>query len=365
MREKRLRLIFVCIFLLFIAYPAMDAFSASGKIMALPVGSEVYVDSRPYKMNAYNIGGYTYYKLRALAYAANISVSYNKLTDGIYIDTAKPYDTNYSEDVLAISGQNGIQTAVPAKSSIIVDGVLVHIDCYTINGYIYFKLRDFASKTNMSIQYDYTTQQIMLSTHNTVLLNSRDGIAPAPDPALIDTPYDTPVPVLTSTPVPAVTFTTEPAAFTPKPTNAPRPTDAPVFDISAYNTNKQFIDRVVELVNIERSKAGLPALVTDPKLTEAAMYKCQDISNTRQFSHDSPTYGKSFVLMDVFGIKYASWGENIASGQPTPEDVMDAWLNSPGHKDAILSSKYEYIGVGFLYDDYFDTIWSQEFIKKQ
>ena len=70
------------------------------------------------------------------------------------------------------------------------------------------------------------------------------------------------------------------------------------------------------------------------------------------------------VQCRIFQIKYAAWGENIASGQASPEEVMKAWMDSPGHRANILNSKFQYIGVGFLYDDHFRTIWSQEFLRK-
>jgi len=209
-----------------------------------------------------------------------------------------------------------------------------------------------------------------------------DTSTPAPTAAF------TPIPTDTSTPVPTATFTPKPTAFsTPRPTAASTPKPAPAFTprpaqrptaapapkatvtpmpaVAQYNTNTQFINKVIALVNDERKKAGLSALVKDPTLMEAAMYKCVDLSKTRVFAHDSPTYGKSFVIMDLFDMKYAAWGENIAAGQKTPEEVMNALMNSSGHRANILNANYRYIGVGFLYDDYFGTIWAQEFLKKQ
>ena len=130
------------------------------------------------------------------------------------------------------------------------------------------------------------------------------------------------------------------------------------------DTGAQFISKIIELVNIERSNAGIPALKPDPELMAAAMYKCRDLSESCQFSHNSATYGEAYKLMDVFNIHYISWGENIASGQDTPEEVMNAWMESPGHRENILDSRFQYIGVGFMYDGYYSTIWSQEFIER-
>ncbi|MOA18351.1 Cysteine-rich secretory protein family protein [compost metagenome] len=77
------------------------------------------------------------------------------------------------------------------------------------------------------------------------------------------------------------------------------------------------------------------------------------------FSHTSPTYGSPFDMMKSFGITYNAAGENIAMGQKTPEEVMKAWMNSPGHKANILNANFNYIGVG-----YDNNYWVQEFIGK-
>jgi uncharacterized protein YkwD len=65
-------------------------------------------------------------------------------------------------------------------------------------------------------------------------------------------------------------------------------------------------------------------------------------------------------MMKSFGISYSSAGENIAKGQRTPQEVMNAWMNSSGHRANILSSSFTQIGVG--YDSRANT-WVQMFIR--
>ncbi|MGI6553790.1 MAG: CAP domain-containing protein [Bacillota bacterium] len=126
----------------------------------------------------------------------------------------------------------------------------------------------------------------------------------------------------------------------------------------------QYEVRVVELVNQERSKAGLAPLQWDASLANVARLKSQDMRDNRYFSHTSPTYGSPFDMMKKFGISYRYAGENIAAGQRTPEEVVRAWMNSPGHKANILNDKYTHIGVGYASGGSYGAYWTQMFIGK-
>ena len=113
---------------------------------------------------------------------------------------------------------------------------------------------------------------------------------------------------------------------------------------------------VVNLVNQERSKAGLAPLTSDPAIARVALDKAKDMYNNNYFSHQSPTYGSPFDMMRSYGISYSYAGENIAAGQRTPQEVVTAWMNSPGHKANILNANYTKIGVG-----YYNNQWVQMF----
>jgi len=120
-------------------------------------------------------------------------------------------------------------------------------------------------------------------------------------------------------------------------------------------------EEVVRLVNVERAKAGLPALKSDWELARVAKHKSQDMHDKKYFDHTSPTYGSPFTMMTNYGIQYKSAGENIAMGQSTPEQVVKAWMNSPGHRANILNKNYTHIGVGYVKDGHY---WTQMFIQK-
>ena len=127
------------------------------------------------------------------------------------------------------------------------------------------------------------------------------------------------------------------------------------FSITAYE------NEVVRLVNQKRAEHGLKPLTPDWQLSRVARYKSQDMKDIGYFSHTSPTYGSPFDMMKKFGISYRSAGENIAKGYATPTAVVNAWMNSPGHRANILNSSYTHIGVGYVSSG---NYWTQMFISK-
>lgn len=119
---------------------------------------------------------------------------------------------------------------------------------------------------------------------------------------------------------------------------------------------------ILTLVNVERQKAGLKPLVLDSQLTQVARLKSRDMHDAGYFSHTSPTYGSPFDMMSHFGITYRAAGENIAVGQKDGDAVMQAWMNSPGHRANILNPNYTHIGIGaFVSADGYHTYFTQEF----
>lgn len=123
----------------------------------------------------------------------------------------------------------------------------------------------------------------------------------------------------------------------------------------------KFESDVVALTNRERRQAGLNALEVDTSLSQVARQKSTDMQQQNYFSHTSPTYGSPFDMMRDFGITYRSAGENIAKGQTSPEEVVQAWMNSQGHRENILNANFTHIGVGYEQNG---NHWTQMFITK-
>jgi uncharacterized YkwD family protein/spore coat assembly protein SafA len=117
---------------------------------------------------------------------------------------------------------------------------------------------------------------------------------------------------------------------------------------------------VIRLVNEIRTQNGLKALTYDWELSRVARIKSQDMKDNRYFAHNSPTYGTPFQMIKSFGISFRSAGENIAKGYPTPQAVVNGWMNSSGHRANILNASYTKIGVGYVSGGKY---WTQMFIS--
>ena len=120
----------------------------------------------------------------------------------------------------------------------------------------------------------------------------------------------------------------------------------------------QFEDQVIELVNQERAKQGISPVKKDAGLTNTADVRAAELEVL--FSHDRPDGSDCFTAYPRgFGYK----GENIAAGQRNPEEVMDSWMHSSGHRANILNPNYDSIGVGYSAEDG-TPHWVQNFGRK-
>lgn len=122
-----------------------------------------------------------------------------------------------------------------------------------------------------------------------------------------------------------------------------------------------FEQQVVELTNQERAKQGLEPLELDTELSAVAGDKSLDMQKNDYFSHTSPTYGSPFDMLRDYGIDYRTAGENIAMGHTSPEQVVQGWMNSEGHRKNIMNPNFTHIGVGYVEDG---NYWTQMFIGK-
>lgn len=120
--------------------------------------------------------------------------------------------------------------------------------------------------------------------------------------------------------------------------------DRPVQGSSSVSAGIQSsaASEVVRLTNSARSQNGYAALVEDGALSEAAAVRAREIA--RSFSHTRPSGGSFSSALSESGVSYLRAGENIASGQKSASEVVNAWMNSPGHRANILNSSYSRIG---------------------
>lgn len=182
--------------------------------------------------------------------------------------------------------------------------------------------------------WNVVTSKPNYNTNNNVIL-------PQPKPVNPDTPNIEEKPVEDSKPI--------------EPTEPIKPTTP------SYSGLSQVESEVLRLVNIERQKGGLLPFVADSLLSNLARKKSEDMARNNYFSHTSPTYGSPFDMMKSFGVSYNTAGENIAQGQLTAQSVMNAWMNSSGHRANIMNPSFNKIGIGMYESNNGTKTWTQMF----
>lgn len=116
--------------------------------------------------------------------------------------------------------------------------------------------------------------------------------------------------------------------------------------------------KVLELVNQARAAAGCPALTVNAKLTKAAQDHSADMAAHRNMSHTGSDGSDAGQRITRAGYQWRTYGENVAYGYSSPEQVMEGWMNSPGHKRNILDCSYKEIGIGLAQPGQY---WTQDF----
>jgi uncharacterized YkwD family protein len=128
-----------------------------------------------------------------------------------------------------------------------------------------------------------------------------------------------------------------------------------------YNLKEKELE-VFFLTNKERENEGKNALSLNVYLSYVASLKSEDMYAKQYFDHASPTFGSPFAMMDDFEITYKMAGENIAAGYKSSENVVDAWMNSEGHRENIVKDGFTEIGIGVIEKvGQYDTYWTQLF----
>ena len=139
-------------------------------------------------------------------------------------------------------------------------------------------------------------------------------------------------PPTTTIPTPVQTTTTQPAATT-----------------KLTFSSEQWIAEILRLTNAARTGQGLnPFSTTNSQLAQAAALRANELTST--YSHNRPDGSECFTVLDEYNISWSSAAENIAqasAGYYTPQDIVDGWMNSPGHRANILNSDLTSIAVGY------------------
>ena len=127
---------------------------------------------------------------------------------------------------------------------------------------------------------------------------------------------------------------------------------------NSYTSN--YRQEVLNLVNAERAKYGLqPLVMGDAKLTAAAQQRAEEIATVN--SHVRPNGTKWYTVLSEYGVADAAAGENAAWGSVSPEEVVNAWMNSEGHRANILDPEARAMGVGYYYNS--SSTWGHQWIQ--
>lgn len=132
-------------------------------------------------------------------------------------------------------------------------------------------------------------------------------------------------------------------------------------DTESPDTTHAFIKEVVNLVNVERAKEGLSPLTIDTKVQAAAMVRAKECEQS--FSHTRPNGSSFATALKEQNVSYRQAGENIAWGQHSPKEVMNAWMNSSGHRANIMNPSFTTIGVGYYENANGTDYWCQLFTR--
>lgn len=135
----------------------------------------------------------------------------------------------------------------------------------------------------------------------------------------------------------------------------------PEVDIPSEDSQHAFIKEIVDLENAERAKEGLAPLTIDTKVQAAAQVRAKECE--QKFSHTRPNGSSFATALKEQNVSYRSAGENIAWGQRTPEQVMNAWMNSSGHRANIMNPNFTTIGVGYYQNANGTNYWCQLFTR--
>ncbi|MBW4668621.1 MAG: pre-peptidase C-terminal domain-containing protein [Cyanomargarita calcarea GSE-NOS-MK-12-04C] len=133
------------------------------------------------------------------------------------------------------------------------------------------------------------------------------------------------------------------------------------------SSGNYFIDRVIELTNAERAKAGLKPVSFNSKLSSAAQAHSEEMATCDYFSHTGTSGCSVSDRVQNCGYEYSYVGENIAAGYVTPEEVVQGWMSSPGHRANILNANYQEVGIGYHYLENdmgnvnYNYYWTQDF----
>ena len=189
---------------------------------------------------------------------------------------------------------------------------------------------------------------------------------PAYDPMVFQTaqPSAPPCTAEPSLPLDQGAWATPAPMATPVPQPVIRPTAMLTVSTGDYTTFESTMQeqKLLNLLNEDRARNGLPPLTLDPELSRLAQLKSSDMNSNHYFAHESPTYGNAGQMLTAFHYDFNGVGENIAH-HANVEKAEAAFMSSDGHRRNILGSQWDKVGIGIAYDENGNVYVTQLFAR--
>lgn len=368
---------------------SMPFTGAANTVTAIPtreMGQTVFVNDTPVTPTAYNIAGNNYFKLRDIGKMVGFGVEWNQDTQTVEMSSKRiPSDLDGITDEAAAGA-----AAKRSTQRFALDGYDINVTAYLIGGSNYVKLRDIAQQINFGVSYDAATESVYIDTDAPYMeeaasvsgcaITRWDSTMTEFNQAMIRCNWDKSkylttakqyAPVITGkadgtvedviaaldamkgAPVEAVSFDNNPVNYfwanelrkalgqeVSGGNNGSETTPPSVNE----DTLSAWEQEMVELVNEERRKNGVAELKVAENLMQSAQFWAEHL--TEDFRHSSLEELREFETENMrIGL------ENITGGSRELNNVvkrhMNNFMTSEGHRNSILNSDMEYIGVGY------------------
>ena len=315
-------------------------------VTATPSTHTFSVDGEVKPMAAYVINGNNYLKLRDIAAVVNgtpkqFEVGWDGAKNAINLTSNKAYTSVGGE---LARGSGGAVTAKVSTAKVYKDSELANYAGYNIAGNNYYKLRDVAESFDIGVEWDGATMTSNIVTGQAA--GNQSGNQNEPESTMKEVSNN-----------PGYFYDTSLLVIPSDVQNANLP------DLEKRLRNWELA--MVDLVNEERRNAGLNELVIDEDTMGRAQYWAKHMADTVKFEHSDIDDGRKYAVAAGLSIlepaeingptdrkaydKVVNVGENIARVMPIDnpaERIMTAFMNSPGHKAAILDADAKTIGTG-------------------
>ncbi|MBQ5319708.1 MAG: CAP domain-containing protein [Oscillospiraceae bacterium] len=198
---------------------------------------------------------------------------------------------------------------------------------------------------------EYLATTVTLGPLTNVPDHEKFDCSPKVTTSKTEKPAETTVPAKTEKPV-VTTTPARPSGTKPSVTTTVTTTEKVALTEEELREKQlEFANEVLRLCNIEREKAGVAPLTLSDDLNFIAQIRTDEQTEVGEISHTRPNGTRWSTVFQNVNVAKRTWGENLIQGYTTPEDVVEAWMNSPGHRGNIIRESFKQLGIGVSFVD--------------